>query len=255
MANQLADIRRHFKTPTKSEYHLESFGRNHNTLSVSPTKRRTKALGEVENGSVPKRSKLLRGARIDSFCKPTKFLRREPFSEVKDCCAARPSRAELALLSRPTNRSPIRHRPGLHGRNKALTKSPNARRATALHSSNPSPKMVRSNSLPSAHLAASSKRLNDQTFIAPNFSSKRHPTSWFFEIHEDTDEERGTNYIPFETYAGTSAVHDASFPEIKDMRDKENIPPVDAIFDTFLPPRNPSRSSVLMDIEMEAILM
>lgn len=142
-----------------------------------------------------------------------------------------------APLSAPAGRSPNRKRVGILNRRR--TASPFTR-------VNP-PKFNTSSSLGFSIDAAlsgtipsygtrqhqtTSPTIQEEALPIPILSTPQGRVSWFFEIHEDTDEELATNLMEHSTCTLDISSDEESAFRTKDERGKENVPPLDDISQT-----------------------
>ncbi|PQE24134.1 thymidylate kinase protein [Rutstroemia sp. NJR-2017a BVV2] len=222
----------------------------------------------------PKRSKAIdgMGKDNDSLSKPSQFfLTKAPPSPTESCLTSplkptKPHRTILqptsrtpkinstsvskpSPLSAPAGRSPTRKRVGILNNRRRTTNSPITR-------VNPPPKFststasglsfsidaALSGTIPSygarqrQRQASSSSKSSTSNAIPSSLHSNETKSSWFFQIHEDTEEELATNLMEHSTCTldissdEESALREREFEKCE----KENIPPVDDISQTRL---------------------
>lgn len=73
--------------------------------------------------------------------------------------------------------------------------------------------------------------------------------SWFFDIHEDTDQELATNLMEHSTCTLDISSDEESAARMKDERGKENVPPMDDISQTRTYISNSSTSTSTSDMK------
>ncbi|KAH8775971.1 hypothetical protein F5882DRAFT_161952 [Hyaloscypha sp. PMI_1271] len=283
MATQVAAVRQPFAPLNGSRLqNLTSLKNRQNALSAfsSPSKRKASAY-EADNDNSenidpiiflsPKRSKNPDGSSKELLKPQNFFLTKAPpspneFSSLKPVASPRrpilPARSPAPRLdtsrstplSAPAGRSPTRKRIGITNRRK--TGSPFTRVDP--------PKFTAPSSGPGFSIdAALSGTIPSYTPRERNAtaSSKEHPIpllhqpeakdSWFFDIHEDTEEELATNLMEHSTCTLDISSDEESRARERDCRGKENVPPPDDISQTrtYLS----SSSSVEAELSMHEI--
>jgi hypothetical protein len=221
----------------------------------------------------------------DPLSKPSQFfLTKAPPSPTESCLTSplkptKPHRAILqptsrtpkinstsvskpSPLSAPAGRSPTRKRVGILNNRRRTTNSPITR-------VNPPPKFststasglafsidaALSGTIPSygarqrqrqaSSLSTSSSKSSTSDAIPSSLHTNETKSSWFFQIHEDTEEELATNLMEHSTCTldissdEESALREREFEKCE----KENIPPVDDISQTRLMATSTSYSS------------
>ncbi|PQE07043.1 thymidylate kinase protein [Rutstroemia sp. NJR-2017a BBW] len=222
----------------------------------------------------PKRSKAIDGMSKDndSLSKPSQFfLTKAPPSPTESCLTSplkptKPHRTMLqptsrtpkisstavskpSPLSAPAGRSPTHKRVGILNNRRRTTNSPITR-------VNPPPKFststasglsfsidaALSGTIPSygarqrQRAASSSSKSSTSDAIPSSLHSNEPKSSWFFQIHEDTEEELATNLMEHSTCTLDISSDEESALRVREFEkcEKENIPPVDDISQTRL---------------------
>ncbi|KAL2062674.1 hypothetical protein VTL71DRAFT_5746 [Oculimacula yallundae] len=206
----------------------------------------------------PKRSKHPDGSHTskDNVCKPAPinyFLQRAPpspneFSSVKPAAsrpmltARSPAKSRLDTsratpLSAPAGRSPTRKRIGILNRRK--TGSPFTRVDPPRFNTSSSSSLgfsidaALSGTIPSYKAAAPAPvPVQAEALPIPVLHTETAKDSWFFEIHEDTEEELATNLMEHGACTLDISSDEESAQRERDARGKENVPPVDDVSQT-----------------------
>jgi hypothetical protein len=229
------------------------------TLS-SPTKRKASAFEADDNAEnidpiaflSPKRSKNPDGSSKD-LLKPTNFfLTKAPpspndFSSLKPIASPRrptlPARSlaprldtsKSVPLSAPAGRSPTRKRIGILNRRK--TGSPFTRVDPPKFSA-PSSGLgfsidaALSGTIPSYSSRQSNASAASSKELPVSLHQPEAKDSWFFDIHEDTEEELATNLMEHSTCTLDISSDEESRARERDCRGKENVPPPDDVSQT-----------------------
>ncbi|KAE8447869.1 hypothetical protein EG329_010098 [Mollisiaceae sp. DMI_Dod_QoI] len=236
-----------------------------NTLSP-PSKRKATTFEDDNSENIdpviflsPKRSKCPDGTSKDTLVKPTNFfLTRAPpspndFSSLKPAITSprRPilnarspaprldtSLSKSTPLSAPAGRSPTRKRIGILNRRR--TSSPFTRvDPPKFSAATPSTGLGFSiDAALSGTIPAYSARQPQVSVREPDLSSipllhqPEAKDSWFFDIHEDTEEELATNLMEHSTCTLDISSDEESRSRERDNRGKENVPPPDDISQT-----------------------
>ncbi|CAL3970258.1 unnamed protein product [Diplocarpon coronariae] len=218
----------------------------------------------------PKRAKQSDGTHAasprDALCKPANYLltRAPPppgFSSVKTTAAPTPPRRATLIarppaasrietrvpLSAPAGRSPTRKRIGILNRRK--TASPFTRVDPPRFSSSSSGLGVgfsidaalsgtipsySSRQAPAAATPAPAPFTAPQELAIPVLHTEVARESWFFEIHEDTEEELATNLMEHGACTLDISSDEESAARERESRGKENVPPGDDVSQTRL---------------------
>ncbi|PVH79598.1 hypothetical protein DL98DRAFT_492661 [Cadophora sp. DSE1049] len=217
----------------------------------------------------PKRSKHPDGSHSkDSLCKPAPtnyFLTRAPpspndFSSIKPtpAAASRPmlsarspakprlDTARSTPLSAPAGRSPTRKRIGILNRRKTgspFTRVDPPRFSTSSTSSSSSSGFsidaALSGTIPSytarqpqVTAPAPQAQTQAQALPIPVLHQDVAKDSWFFDIHEDTEEELATNLMEHGACTLDISSDEESAARERDARGKENVPPMDDVSQT-----------------------
>ncbi|CZT05946.1 uncharacterized protein RAG0_11837 [Rhynchosporium agropyri] len=210
----------------------------------------------------PKRSKHPDGTHTskDNTCKPSPvnyFLTRAPsspndFSCVKPVAASRPmltarspartriDTTRAAPLSAPAGRSPTRKRIGILNRRK--TGSPFTRVDPPRFNTSSSGSglgfsidAALSGTIPSytaRQAAVPTPAPVVEDLPIPVLHTETARESWFFEIHEDTEEELATNLMEHGACTLDISSDEESAERERDNRGKENVPPLDDVSQT-----------------------
>ncbi|KAG4421718.1 hypothetical protein IFR04_005094 [Cadophora malorum] len=214
----------------------------------------------------PKRSKHPDGSHSkETLCKPAPvnyFLTRAPlspndFSSIKptSTAASRPilnarspakprlDTARSTPLSAPAGRSPTRKRIGILNRRKTgspFTRVDPPRFSTSSTSSSStsgfSIDAALSGTIPSYTARqpqpAPAPAAATQALPIPALHQDAPKDSWFFEIHEDTEEELATNLMEHGACTLDISSDEESAARERDARGKENVPPMDDVSQT-----------------------
>ncbi|RAL61712.1 hypothetical protein DID88_002780 [Monilinia fructigena] len=81
-------------------------------------------------------------------------------------------------------------------------------------------------------ISASSKPQVSHREIPSSLHASESKSSWFFQIHEDTEEELATNLMEHSTCTLDISSDEESLTRLRDERGKENVPPPDDISQT-----------------------
>ncbi|CAD6443449.1 74bd1066-ed0e-47e5-a103-870eb762b47a [Sclerotinia trifoliorum] len=79
---------------------------------------------------------------------------------------------------------------------------------------------------------SSSKSYASRREIPASLHASESKSSWFFQIHEDTEEELATNLMEHSTCTLDISSDEESLTRMRDERGKENVPPLDDISQT-----------------------
>ncbi|KAK0117848.1 hypothetical protein ONS95_012169 [Cadophora gregata] len=230
----------------------------------------------------PKRSKHPDGSHSkDALCKPTPtnfFLTRAPGSP-KDVSSIKPtstaaSRPMLSArspakprldttrstpLSAPAGRSPTRKRIGILNRRKTgspFTRVDPPRFSTSSSSSTStsgfSIDAALSGTIASYNAPAPKVQPQAQALPIPALHQDAPKDSWFFEIHEDTEEELATNLMEHGACTLDISSDEESAARERDARGKENVPPMDDVSQTRTALSGSSSSGMTGELDAEA---
>ncbi|KAB8303643.1 hypothetical protein EYC80_005037 [Monilinia laxa] len=86
--------------------------------------------------------------------------------------------------------------------------------------------------LSSKSISTSSKPQVSHKEIPSSLHASESKSSWFFQIHEDTEEELATNLMEHSTCTLDISSDEESLTRLRDERGKENVPPLDDISQT-----------------------
>ncbi|PQE24667.1 thymidylate kinase protein [Rutstroemia sp. NJR-2017a WRK4] len=239
----------------------------------------------------PKRSKAIDGMNKDndSLSKPSQFfLTKAPPSPTESCLTSplkptKPHRTMLqptsrtpkinstsvskpSPLSAPAGRSPTRKRVGILNNRRRTTNSPITRVNPPKFSTSTASGLsfsidaALSGTIPSygarqrQRAASSSSKSSTSDAIPSSLHSNEPKSSWFFQIHEDTEEELATNLMEHSTCTLDISSDEESALRVREFEkcEKENIPPVDDISQTrLMTTASTSEGSMGMSMKMK----
>ncbi|KAI9647393.1 hypothetical protein NHQ30_003778 [Ciborinia camelliae] len=192
-------------------------------------------------------------AALSSPLKPTKFVTQrkilQPHSHSQTPKLTTPLPNSTPLTA-PAGRSPTRKRVGILN-NRRRTSTP-ITRVDPPKFSTPKPsglsfsidaalsgtipsygaRQRQRQALSSKPITAPSKPQVSRKEIPASLHASENKMSWFFEIHEDTEEELATNLMEHSTCTLDISSDEESLSRMRDERGKENVPPLDDISQT-----------------------
>ncbi|KAG0646481.1 hypothetical protein D0Z07_7499 [Hyphodiscus hymeniophilus] len=264
MATTMAAARQPFAPLNGSRLqNLTNLKNRQNAISTlsPPNKRKASTLSFDNNDAEnldpslflsPKKLKSPDGSSVDTVQKPTNFfLTKAPpsphdFSTPKSINSTprRPvlparspaprlntSSVSKTPLTAPAGRSPTRKRIGLLNRRK--TASPFTRVDPPKFSTSSGGLGFSIDAALSGTIPSYAKRQASPRDALPvSLHEPSTKDSWFFEIHEDTEEELATNLMEHSTCTLDISSDEESARRLKDERGKENVPPLDDISQT-----------------------
>ncbi|APA05872.1 hypothetical protein sscle_01g006420 [Sclerotinia sclerotiorum 1980 UF-70] len=190
-------------------------------------------------------------AALSSPLKPTKSIKQRNILQPRSQTPKVTSVPKSTPLTAPAGRSPTRKRVGILN-NRRRTSTP-ITRVDPPKFSTPKPSGLSfsidaalSGTIPSygarqlqrqalsskSASTSSSKSYASHREIPASLHAPESKSSWFFQIHEDTEEELATNLMEHSTCTLDISSDEESLTRMRDERGKENVPPLDDISQT-----------------------